>query len=84
MTAVKMTAAVCLPAYLLAHTMVQVLSHFCGHASSLPQAPTMEQKISPLGQSPWVWSSLMSPSTKILSHSWNLWIGLVSTDILYG
>jgi hypothetical protein len=34
------------------HTTVQVLSHFCGQASSLPQAPTIEQKISPLGQSP--------------------------------
>ena len=55
------------------HTTVQVLSHFCGQASSLPQAPTMEQKISPLGQSPWVCRSLMSPSTKMLSHSWNLW-----------
>jgi len=58
----------------LAHTTVQVLSHFCGQASSFPQAPTMEQKISPLGQSPWVCSSLMSPSTKMLSHSWNLQI----------
>jgi hypothetical protein len=60
------------------HTTVQVRSHFCGQASSLPQAPTMEQKISPLGQSPWVCSSLMSPSTKMLSHSWNLQIILLA------
>jgi hypothetical protein len=54
-------------------TTLQVLSHFCGQASSFPQAPTIEQKISPLGQSPCVCRSLISPSTNMLSHSWNLW-----------
>jgi hypothetical protein len=42
----------------------------------------MEQKISPLGQSPWVCSSLMSPSTKMLSHSWNLQIILLALPFL--